>query len=220
MEQELNQTGVAEEQPQEETSKDVSQATSTEEKATSQDGIRKLQSMKDKAEWEAKKNKDAFDTVQAQVQELQEALRQQRLDTQRKEIEALTGDPDGQAAVRRKYELDERENRLREEERRQKDAIHRMFDQAAKLAKEHNLNPGDLLDAKDPDSMDLLAKNLILQREIEAMKQASGPKGGFKPDSGTSDASVDSDESFLKKWNSGEMPVTKENLTRATKIIS
>ena len=218
MEQELNQEGAVQEKAGEATSKPASETTSTEEKATSnQDGIRKLQSMKDKAEAEARKYKESFDTVQAQVQELQEALRQQRLDAQRKEIEALTGDPEGQAAVKRRHDLEERERKLYENERTQKEAIQRMFDQAAKLSKEYNLNPGELLDARDPDSMELLAKNLILQREIEAMKQATGqPQAeGFTEDSGTSDGGGDSDEAFMKAYSEGK----SDDHARAKKLM-
>lgn len=122
-------------------------------------------------------------------------LERMRIETQRKEIEALADDPEAKKALLRRYDADKRERDLDEREKNNREAIERMFNNAEALATEHNLKPSDLLIAKTPEEMKLLAKNLALEREVKA-KQT---KEGFpKPDSNTSDAAPTGDFKQLR----------------------
>jgi hypothetical protein len=220
MEQELKQEGAVEEQVTETPSEPVSKATPPEEKATSErirgeEEFRKIQSMKDKAE-------AALQSAQKELQELRKFNEQQRLETRKKELDALADDPDGLAKVRHRHQLEDEITRLEQKRLEEEGAVARKYDQAANLAKEYNLNldeARELLDATSPKEMELMAK-------LKAVEKAKVPipkeeKTGFpKPDSGTSDAGADSDEAFLKRWNAGIEPVTKESMARAQKIIN
>ena len=164
--------------------------------------------------------------IKAQEQANREAgvdLERQRLEAQRKELEAVADDPEAKKALLRSYDFDKRERELNEKEKSNREAMQRMFDDAETLAAEHNLKPSDLLSAGTPEAMKLLAKNLALQRELDTKQTKETPKGkeGFPtPDSGTSDAGSDSDEAYQKAWNAGDIKATKENLARIQKIIN
>ncbi len=181
----------------------------------------------------AAKGRDAksLETREAAIKAQEEAnktagfeLERQRLETQRKELESVADDPDAKKALLRSYDLDKREREIEEKRQQDEAAVGRMFSDAEALAIEYNLKPSDLLVAPNPEAMKLLAKNLALERELDATKaKKETPKeeeSGFTPDSGTSDAGADSDEAFQKRWNSGELPATKENIARAQKIIN
>ena len=159
--------------------------------------------------------------LKAQEQANKEAsveLERQRLDAQRRELEALADDPDAKKALLKRFDFEKRERELDEREKKNREAIERMFTNAEELAAEYNLKPSDLLIAKTPEEMKLLAKNLALERDIKANQTKGTPVE--KPDSGTNDAGTDTDAAFQKAWNSGELPATKENIARAQKIIN
>jgi len=143
-------------------------------------------------------------------------LERQRLDTQKREIEALSDDPEAKKALLRSYDLDKKERELNEREKANREAMQRMFDEAEALAAEHNLKPSDLLSAGTPEAMKLLAKNLALQRELDSKQTEETPKEGFeKPDSNTSDAGADSDEAFMKSYSEGKT----DDHARADKLL-
>ena len=177
----------------------------------------------------AAKGRDAksLETREAVVKAQEEANRtasleveRLRLDAQRKELESID-DPEAKKALIRSWDLDKRERAHEDKIKRDEAAVGRMFADAEALATEHNLNPSDLLKAANPEAMKLLAKNLALQRELDATKtKGQTPTTGFTPDSGTSDAGSDDDASFQKRWNAGDIPATKENIARAQKIIN
>ena len=170
---------------------------------------------------EAKSLETREAAIKAQEQANKEAsveLERQRLETQRKELESVADDPDAKKALLRQYDFEKRERELNEREKANREAIERMFTNAEELAAEHNLKPSDLLTAKTPEEMKLLAKNLALERDIKANQTKGTPVE--KPDSGTNDAGTDTDAAFQKAWNSGELPATKENIARAQKIIN
>ena len=180
----------------------------------------------------AAKGRDAksLETREATIKAQEEAnrtasldLERLRLDAQRKELESVADDPDAKKALLRSYDLDKREREIEDQRKQNEAAVGRMFSDAETLAIEYNLKPSDLLSAANPEAMKLLAKNLALQRELDAVKTKETPEtetSGFTPDSGTSDAGSDDDASFQKRWNAGEIPATKENIARAQKIIS
>ena len=168
----------------------------------------------------------SLQTREAAVKAQEEANRtasieneRQRLDAQRKELESMD-DPEAKKALIRSWDLDKRERDMEDKRKRDEAAVGRMFSDAEALAIEYNLNPSDLLSAANPEAMKLLAKNLALQRELDATKTKEPTTTGFTPDSGTSDAGGDSDEAFQKAWNAGDLPATKENLARAQKIVN
>jgi len=151
----------------------------------------------------AAKGRDAksLETREAVIKAQEEAnrvasieLERQRLETQRKEIEAVADDPDAKKALLRSYDLDKRERGIEDKRKQDEAAVGRMFSDAEALAIEYNLKPSDLLVAANPEAMKLLAKNLALERELDATKakgQTPENKSGdetFTPDSGTSDA--------------------------------
>ena len=218
METEQTQEGVVEEQVKEEISTPVSETASTEEKTTSEkddEWKRSMQSRADKAESKAQK-------LDSELQNLRKEREQQRLEARQKEIAALADEPDEQAKVRRKHQLEDEVNKLQELRTQEEGAVQRKYDQAIELARQHNLSLDDareLMNAGTPREMELLA-------QIKVAEQAKGsapPKEttGFpKPDSGTSDAGSDDDASFQKRWNAGELPATKENIARIQKIIN
>ena len=173
------------------------------------------------------KSLDSRETaIKAQEQANRESgveLERQRLETQRKELEAVADDPEAKKALLRSFDFDKRERELNEKEKANREAMQRMFSDAEALAAEHNLKPSDLLSAGTPEAMKLLAQNLALQRELDTKQAKETPKEKEDfptPDSGTSDAGSDDDASFQKRWNTGEIPATKENTARIQKIIN
>lgn len=168
-------------------------------------------------EWETRVKAQEEATKQMSVE-----IERQRLEAQRREIEALADDPEAKKALLHRYDIEERERKHAEQVKKDEAKIQKMFNDATALATEYNLNPSDLLSAGNPEAMKLLAKNLALERQLNEKPKVdtpTEPKEGFTPDSGTNDAGTDSDEAFLKGWNSGEIPATKENIARADKII-
>ena len=168
-------------------------------------------------EWETRVKAQEEATKQMSVE-----IERQRLDAQRREIEALADDPEAKKALLHRYDIEERERKHAEQVKKDEAKIQKMFNDATALATEYNLNPSDLLSAGNPEAMKLLAKNLALERQLNEKPKVdtpTEPKEGFTPDSGTNDAGTDTDEAFLKGWNSGEIPATKENIARADKII-
>jgi len=218
MEQEQAQEGTVEEQVKEEISKPVSETVSTGEKATSEsdEWKRMMQSRADKAEFKAQ-------SLEKELQTLRKEREQQRLEARQKEIAALSDEPDEQAKVRRKHQLEDELLRLEEQKTQQEGAVQRKYDQAIELATKHNLSLADareLMKAETPREMELLAQ-LKLAEKARDSKPPKETKGtGFKPDSATSDAGGDDDKSFLERWNAVELPATKENLARIRKIIN
>ena len=180
--------------PSEDTSAGSEGTTSKETKTFTEEDVEKLVSNR-----LAAKGRDAksLETREAVVKAQEEAnrtanleLERQRLDAQRRELESID-DPEAKKALLRTYDVEKREREHEEKVKRDKEAIERMFSDAETLAIEHNLKPSDLLSAANPEAMKLLAKNLALQRELDATKtkgQTSPDSTGFTPDSGTSDA--------------------------------
>ena len=223
MEKEQAQEGAVEEQAKEETSKPVLEAASTEKEATSEkvddEWKRMMQQRTDKAEYALKSTKE-------ELQQLRNERRQELLAARQKEIAALEGEPDEQAKARQKHQMEDELARLREETAEQKDAVGRKYDNAIELAEKYNLS---LKDARSIFNESSTKKEMELMAQLKVAEQAKvqtknppkeEPKEGFTPDSGTSDAGADSDEAFLKAWNAGDIPATKENLARANKIIN
>jgi len=126
--------------------------------------------------------------IKAQEQANREASAEnerQRLEAQRKGLEAVADDPEARKALLHQYDIEERERKHAKKVKDDEDAVQRMFTDAEALASEYNLRPSDLLIAKTPEEMKLLAKNLALERDIKANQT----KGGFPvPDSGGSNA--------------------------------
>ena len=119
------------------------------------------------------------------------AIEQQRLDTQRKELESVADDPEAKKALLRQFDFEKRERDFKLQMEKSEAQIQAMFSDAESLAAEYNLKPSDLLVATSPEAMKLLAKNLALERELEATKtkgQTSQDAAGFKLDSNISDA--------------------------------
>ena len=181
------------------------------------DRVARGRDAKSLSEWETRVKSQEEATKAMSVE-----IERQRLDAQRREIEALADDPEAKKALLHRYDIEERERKHAEQVKKDEAKIQKMFNDATALATEYNLNPSDLLSAGNPEAMKLLAKNLALERQINEKPKVdtpTEPKEGFTPDSGTNDAGTDSDEAFLKGWNSGEIPATKENIARADKII-
>jgi len=186
MEQELNQEGATMEQPKEETSKETPQVTPTEDKKTSERTYseaewRKLQSMKDRAEASVK-------SVESELQQLRKEREQQRLERRQKEITDLEGEPDEQAKVRRKHQIEDELFSLQEQKTKEEGAVQRKYDQAIDLATQHNLSLADareLMKAESPREMELLAQLKIAERAKGQTPETT--TSSFTPDSGTSD---------------------------------
>ena len=217
MEQVENQEGVVEEQPKEEISKEVPKA-SIEEKATSEkddEWKRMMQSRTDKAESQSRKLED-------QLQKLQERDRQRVSEERARELEKYADEPDEQAKVRRKHQLEDELSQLEEQAKKNEGAVERKYDQALELASKYNLglaDARDLMKAETPREMELLAQLKV--KDLEQGKPPTEPSVETpSPDSGTSDAGADSDAAFQEAWNEGKLPATKENLARAQKIIN
>jgi hypothetical protein len=216
MEQESKQEGQVEEQPKEEISKEPPKPVQPEEKKTSERTYteaewRKMQSMKDKAESDRMR-------YEKELTELRKKDQEQRLAARKREIESFEGEPEEQAKARRKHELEDELDRLNELKLQQEGAVQRKYDQALELASQHDLSLADareLMAAETPKEMELMAQIKIAER-----KKVPEPEiPTIKPDSGMSDVGHDSDEEFQKRWNSGDMPATKENVARIQKIL-
>jgi len=150
---------------------------------------------------EAKKLTEWEATIKSQTEAnkaMSVELERQRLEAQKRELEAVADDPDAKKALLRGYDFEKRERDLNEREKANREAMQRMFDEAEALATEHNLKPSDLLSAGTPEAMKLLAKNLALQRELDS-KQTKGKDDFPAPDSGTSDAAPSGDFKQLQK---------------------
>ena len=221
MEQELKQEGEPQEQVTEKPSEPVSEVTSPEEKKTSERTYseaewRKMQSMKDVAEAKALQH-------EKELQELRKKDLERTLADRRKELEALEGEPEEQAKIRRKHQLQDDLTALEEKKQKEEGAVLRKYDQALELAKEHSLSLEDareLMKAETPREMELIAQIKVAEREKISPPTPKEEKTGFKPDSGTSDAGADDDKAFLERWNAGTEPVTKESMARAQKIVN
>jgi len=193
---------------------------------TEEDVLKRIQGDRVARGRDAKSLETREATVKAQEEANKAAgfdLERQRLEAQKREIEALSDDPEAKKALLRSYDLDKKERELNEREKANREAMQRMFDEAEALAAEHSLKPSDLLSAGTPEAMKLLAKNLALQRELDSRQTKETPKEkeGFPaPDSGTSDAGTDDDASFQKRWNAGDIKATKENIARIQKILN
>jgi len=218
--------------PEKETTPGGSEGTTPKEKTFTKEDIQKL--IQDDR---VARGRDAksLETREAALKTQEEANRaasieveRQRLEAQRKELESVADDPEAKKALLRSYDLDKREREIEDKRQQDEAAVGRMFSDAEALAIEYNLKPSDLLVAANPEAMKLLAKNLALERELDAARakvQTKTPetKSGeetFTPDSGTSDAGGDDDAAFQKGWNAGDIPATKENIARAQKIIN
>ena len=186
METELNQAGVVEEQVKEETSKPASEPTLPEEKETSEkddEWKRMMQSRTDKAEAQAQK-------VEKELQALRKEREEQRLAARRKEIAELDGEPDEQAKVRRKHQLEDEINKLQEAKAQEEGAVGRKYDQALELATKYDLSLAEareLMDAETPREMELKAQLKVAEKAKDS-KPPTETTGFPKPDSGTSDA--------------------------------
>ena len=160
--------------------------------------------------------------LQQRQEEIERRNQEARFESRKKEIEALMDDPDGVAKARYRHQMEDENEKLRQENEQHKGAVSRMFVQATGLMEKFNLPPNafsDLMNAANPKHMEDLAEKISLKTKVEvsvAPKKEPLPK----PDSGISDAGADSDKAFLERWNSGDLPPTKENIARVNKIIS
>ena len=204
MEQESTQEGAVMEQ--------ASEAPPTEEKATSrersEEEFRKLQSMKDKAEADAKSKAQALESITSELNTIRTELERQKLEARRKEIEALEGDPDAQKRMISMHELEDQRRKLEEDTKSQQDALVRKYNQASELAAKHDVSITELLTAETPREMELMAQVMSQKPSVE--------REGFKPDSGTSDAGGDSDDEFMKRYSEGK----SNDHARAKKVLS
>ncbi|MFX1476175.1 MAG: hypothetical protein ACFFCO_11950 [Promethearchaeota archaeon] len=232
MKQESNQAEAVEKQVSEQTTEETpkespeptSETTSTEEKATSErvrteEEFRKLQSRMTRAINDAKSYEKNLQTVQSQLQELRKKEEQRELEARQRELSALEGEPEEQAKVRRKHQLEDEVRRLEQKRTDEEGAVGRKYDQALNLAKEHNLSLEDareLLDATSPREMELLAQLKARNMKEEQAKTATSEKSGYKPDSGTSDAGGEDDKAFMKRYSEGK----SNDHARAQKILA
>jgi len=217
MEQESNQAGEVKEVPQEKPSEVVS-APLPEKKETSRiedtKEYRLMQSMKDRAEAQAQR-------VEKELEKLRREQEVRELEFRRKELDDAKDEPELQRIVRKRHELEDERKRFAEQKQRDEEAMTRKWSDAVRLAKEFKVDAGELLTTNSPEEMQLKAENLSLKAAKETPAEVERePKPIPKPDSGISDAGSDSNESFLKRWNAGDLPPTKENLARVKKIIS
>jgi len=213
MVKEDTQEGVVKEGVKEEISGPVSKPTSTETTATSEkseEWKRMMQSRVDKAEAQARK-------VTEELQALRREREQQRLEARQKEIEALADEPDEQAKVRRKHQLEDEVLRLEEQKIQQEGAVAKKYDKALELANKYNLglaDARDLMNAETPREMELLAQ-LKVAEQAKGQSPEKTATTGFTPDSGTSDAGGDDDETFMKDYSEGK----SDDHARAKKVL-
>ena len=207
MEQESTQEGAVMEQ--------ASETTSVEEKATSrersEEEFRKLQSLKDKAEADARSKAQALEAMGSELNAIRTEMERQRLEARRKEIEALEGDPDAQKRMISLHELEDQRKKLEADVKSQQDALVRKYNQASELAAKHNIPITELLTAETPREMELMAENMGFK-----VSQKPSAEEGFKPDSGMSDAGENSDEAFMKRYSEGK----SDDHERARKILA
>ena len=230
MKQESKQKEATVEQSEvasEETTEATPEVTSTEAKETSErqrteEEFRKLQSIMTKAINESKAKDSTIQSVQNELQELRNQMERQRLEAQKKELEDAKDKPELLRIIRRRHEVEERERKFKEDSERVQENMLNAWEDSKRLAKEYGVDFSELLDCKTSRERELLAYKLSKEQAKEQTKTPpkEEPKEGFTPDSGTSDAGADSDEAFLKAWNAGDIPATKENLARANKIIN
>lgn len=222
MEQELKQAEATTEQPKEEISKETPKVTPPEEKKTSERTYsetewRKMQSMKDISDSKTQR-------LERENQALRDRDGQQRKIARQKEYSDLEGDADGQAKVRYKHELEDDNKRLEEKNVELMGQVWDKYDQSIELASQYNLSLSDareLMKAGTSREMELQAQLKVAEKAKVTEGSPPKEKEGFPtPDSGTSDAGADDDASFQKRWNSGDLPATKENIARARKIIN
>ena len=72
----------------------------------------------------------------------------------------------------------------------------------------------ELLRAKDPEHFEDIAKRLRTEHSVKATRKP------FKPDSSRAGGTgLLPDKTWLAKWNSGELPATRENLLKAQKLL-
>ena len=210
MEQESKQEGQVKEEPKEETSKETPKPVQPVEKATSEKTYtetewRKMQSMKDQEAAKAQK-------LERELTELRKAELQRKLEARQKEIQSFEGEPDEQARVKRKHALEDSLQELESKNQELSDAVGRKYDNAMKLAEQYNLGLADareLMAAETPREMELMA-------QIKVAENRTVPETPtIKPDSGTSDAGGDSDETFLKSYSEGK----SDDHARAKKLL-
>jgi hypothetical protein len=216
MEKEQTQEGAVEEQVKEEISTPVSETASTEEKATSEkddEWKRMMQSRADKAESKSQK-------LESELQNLRKEREQQRFEARQKEIAALADEPDEQAKLRRRHELEDANRKLEEENQVLYEKVWKKYDQSISLANQYDLSPADareLMNADTPREMELLAQIKVAEQAKISKAPPKETKEGFpKPDSGTSDAGSDDDEAFMKRYSDGK----SDDHARAQKILA
>ena len=222
MEQELNQTGDAQEQPKEDTSKATPVAASTEEKATSEKTrtekeFTSMQSMKDKADARATKAEALVSSVQNELQEFRTDIERQKQERQQGEIDALAGDPDAQSRLRKVYRREEDARKAEVDLKKKDEGLTGKWNHAIDLAKEYNLYDAieDLLAAENPKEMELLAKVKAMEKEKIPTPTKETKESDFTPDSGTSDAGGADDDAFMKTYSEGK----SDDHARAKKIM-
>jgi len=221
MEQESTQTGDVQEQPKEEPSKEVSQP-SAEEKKTSRvedtAEFRNIQSLKDKADARAIKAEKAVESMQNQLQELRNDIERQRLEEQRRQIDALADDPEAQKKLMAKFDIDKERREFDAHQKREREGMMKAWNQAADLVKEYNLTPADasdLLNAGSPREMELMAKLKAAEHpKVETPKEEK--KEVFTPDSGKSDSGGEDDDAFMKRYSEGK----SDDHVRAKRILA
>lgn len=208
MKQESTQKEAAVEQPEvasQETTKETPKVTSPEAKETSErprteEEFRKLQGHMTTAINESKRKDGLLQSVQSQLQELQKTQIQQRLETRRRELADLEGDPDGLTKTRQKHQLEDEIADLEEKNEELRGAIWRKYDQAKGLAQQHNLNSDNIFELMDNATTE---KEMELMAQLMSTEQAKGKTPpettGFKPDSNTSDAAPTGDFKQLEK---------------------
>jgi len=190
MEQDLKQDGTAEEQPTEDTSKVASEVVSTDEKTVSEktrtdEIVRNLQSSKDKAEFRAKKAEEFTQSVQKELQEFRSEIERQKQEARQKEIDALASEPEEQAKLRRKFSIEDFEQKTLKELKEKEVGLSKKYNQALDLIEKYGLYNAfdELMKVESPREMELLA-------QVKAAEKAKGQvkKEAYAPDSATSDA--------------------------------
>jgi len=216
LEQESNQSGEVKEPPKEEISPKVSEPL-PEKKETSRvedtKEYRVMQGMKDRAEAQAQR-------AEKELEKLRREQEVRELEFRRKELDEAKDEPELQRIVRKRHELEDERKRFDEQKLRDTEAMNRKWSEAVRLAKEFKVDVSELLTTNSPEEMQLKAELLSLKAKPAEPVREPEPKPISKPDSGVSDAGSDSNEAFLKRWNAGDLPPTKENLARVKKIIN
>jgi len=222
MEQELTQEGAAKEQVTEklEPSSEVAstETKETSEKTRTEKEFTTMQSMKDKADARAIKAETLVGSVQNDLQEFRNEMERQKKVTQQKEIDSLAEDPDAQSRLRRLYQRENDMGKAETELQKKADGLTKKWNDAIDLATRYNVDVNELLVTDSPVLMEKMAKLMAQVKVAEGEKiQAKVPTGAsdFKPDSGTSDAGGDDDDTFMKKYSEGK----SDDHARADKIL-